>query len=89
MALYYFPLAIHPSFWGFTLTRALWWLGRERRAENGKGRRTSCRGFILLGAVLSRGADGFGIRDVILVLVVLISLMSCDASFSLLGGCGV
>jgi hypothetical protein len=32
-----------------------------------EGRRTSWRGFILLGAVLSRGADGLGIRDVILV----------------------
>jgi len=48
-------------------------VGKEREKEEGerkRGRemkRTSWRGLMLLGAVLNRGAEGFGMRDVILI----------------------
>jgi hypothetical protein len=45
--------------------------GKEKGKEEGegkRGKRTSWRGLMLLGAVLNREAEGFGMRDVILLL---------------------
>jgi hypothetical protein len=44
---------------------------REEEWREKRRWRTSCRGLILLGAVLRRGAEGLGIRDVIFVFCLL------------------
>jgi hypothetical protein len=62
--------------------------GREETGK-GEGRRTSCRGLILLGAVLNRGAEvDVGRRDVILLSCSFPSRIVYDDGTRLLSLCG-